>query len=46
MSISLVLINALMQGFPNAVNTPSFPSGLLTPGQAYYHEVQYQFSTK
>ena len=34
------------QGFPNAINTPSFPSMVLRPGQAYRHVVQYKFTTK
>lgn len=31
------------QGFPNSVNTPSFPSVVVRPGETYRHEVLYQF---
>lgn len=34
------------QGFPNAVNENAFPSIILSPGEKYYHEVDYQFSTE
>ena len=32
------------QGFPNAVNTPSFPSTVLAPDGAYRHRTTYRFS--
>ncbi|KAL4447516.1 hypothetical protein ABPG75_004735 [Micractinium tetrahymenae] len=31
------------QGFPNAINTPSFPTVVLRPGEEYRHTVIYQF---
>lgn len=32
------------QGFPNAVNTPTFPSVILRPKETYNHKVVYSFS--
>lgn len=29
---------------PNAINTPSFPSVLLRPGEAYQHHAEWHFS--
>ncbi|PRW60803.1 Squalene synthase isoform A [Chlorella sorokiniana] len=34
------------QGFPNAINTPNFPSVVLRPGEEYRHTVVYQFFTE
>jgi aldose 1-epimerase len=34
------------QIFPNAVNTPSFPTMILQPGQTYRHVCVYAFSTE
>lgn len=34
------------QGFPNAVNEPSFPSVVFWPGQRYRHNVVFEFSTE
>ena len=31
------------QGFPNAVNTPAFPSTILRPGERYRHSLRYRF---
>lgn len=31
------------QAFPNSINTPSFPSVILLPGDTYSHEVSYTF---
>lgn len=31
------------QGFPNAINTPNFPSVVLRPGEEYRHAVVYHF---
>ncbi|KAL6845746.1 hypothetical protein ACP4OV_024321 [Aristida adscensionis] len=32
------------QGFPDAVNHPSFPSQIVTPGQVYQHDMVFKFS--
>lgn len=32
------------QAFPNAINQPRFPSVVLSPGEAYKHEIVYRFS--
>nr|GMC69140.1 aldose 1-epimerase [Ipomoea batatas] len=32
------------QGFPNAVNTPNFPSIIVLPGHKYQHTMVYEFS--
>nr|GLL21749.1 aldose 1-epimerase-like [Ipomoea trifida]GMC73736.1 aldose 1-epimerase [Ipomoea batatas] len=32
------------QGFPNAVNTPNFPSIIVQPGHKYQHTMVYEFS--
>lgn len=32
------------EGFPDAVNHPSFPSVILTPGNTYCHYTEYKFS--
>lgn len=32
------------QGFPNAINTPAFPSVILEPDSTYRHEIVYRFS--
>lgn len=32
------------QAFPNAINTPGFPSSVLRPGQAFSNRVTYEFS--
>lgn len=32
------------QGFPNAINQPSFPSVVLQPDHTYRHEIVYRFS--
>lgn len=32
------------QGFPNAINTPNFPSVLVKPGEVYKHDVVYKFT--
>jgi len=34
------------QAFPNAVNTPAFPSPVLQPGQRYHHEMVMRFFAK
>ena len=33
-----------MQGFPDAVNRPEFPSVILAPGNTYCHSTEYKFS--
>eukprot|EP00898_Chlorokybus_atmophyticus_P000124 jgi/Chlat1/1111/Chrsp110S01552 len=33
------------QGYPDAVNQPSFPSVLVRPGETYQHDMLYRFST-
>ncbi|KAK2076233.1 hypothetical protein QBZ16_001165 [Prototheca wickerhamii] len=33
------------QGFPDAINQPSFPSIVLRPGEEYVHELVYEFFT-
>lgn len=33
------------QHFPNSVNTPNFPSALLSPGELYSHTMLYKFGT-
>ena len=33
------------QGFPDAINQPSFPSVVVRPGEEYRHVVQYEFFT-
>ena len=32
------------QGFPDAPNQPNFPSVLLSPTEAYHHDIVYKFS--
>ena len=32
------------QGFPDAINQPTFPSVLLQPDSTYEHEIVYRFS--
>ncbi|KAL5721878.1 aldose 1-epimerase [Ranunculus cassubicifolius] len=32
------------QGFPNAINTPNFPSVVVQPGETYKHTMLYEFS--
>jgi aldose 1-epimerase len=32
------------QNFPNAPNTPDFPSAVLRPGERYHHIIVYQFA--
>lgn len=32
------------QGFPNAANTPTFPSVIVRPGETFWNRVSYQFS--
>uniref|UniRef100_J3LE42 Aldose 1-epimerase n=2 Tax=Oryza brachyantha TaxID=4533 RepID=J3LE42_ORYBR len=32
------------QGFPDAVNHPSFPSQIVRPGQVYEHNMVFRFS--
>lgn len=32
------------QGFPDAVNHPSFPSQIVRPGQVYKHDIVFKFS--
>ena len=32
------------QSFPNAINTPAFPSVVLRPGQTYKHTTIWRFS--
>jgi aldose 1-epimerase len=32
------------QGFPDAVNRPSFPSQIVRPGQVYSHDMVFKFS--
>lgn len=34
------------QGFPNAVNTPNFPSVVVQPGETYKHSMLFEFSTE
>ena len=34
------------EGFPNAVNNPSFPSAVLRPGEEYRHKSIYRFSAQ
>ncbi|XP_019158663.1 PREDICTED: aldose 1-epimerase-like [Ipomoea nil] len=34
------------QGFPNAVNTPNFPSVIVQPGEKYQHTMVYEFSVE
>ncbi|XP_074662858.1 galactose mutarotase-like [Tubulanus polymorphus] len=34
------------QNYPNAINTPDFPSCVLRPGETYHHVCVYKFSTK
>lgn len=34
------------QGFPNAVNTPNFPSIIVQPGDKYQHTMVYEFSVE
>ncbi|KAM3246293.1 galactose mutarotase [Capsicum annuum] len=34
------------QGFPNAVNTPNFPSIIVQPGDKYIHNMVYEFSVE
>lgn len=33
------------QAFPDSVNHPNFPSTIVKPGQTYYHQMMYRFST-
>jgi aldose 1-epimerase len=33
------------QGFPNAPNTPNFPTTILRPGDSYHQEIQYRLTT-
>jgi aldose 1-epimerase len=33
------------QGFPNAPNTPNFPTTILRPGESYHQEIQYRLTT-
>ena len=35
-----------MQGFPDSINQPSFPSVVLRPGETYRHEVNFVFKTQ
>ncbi|CAH9075896.1 unnamed protein product [Cuscuta epithymum] len=34
------------QGFPNAINTPNFPSVVVQPGEEYKHTMLYEFSAE
>jgi aldose 1-epimerase len=34
------------QNFPNAPNTPGFPSAVLRPGEHYFHRTVYEFFTR
>lgn len=34
------------QGWPDAINQPSFPSVVIAPGEAYRHVVEYEFYTE
>lgn len=34
------------QGFPNAINTPNFPSIVVQPGDKYIHNMVYEFSVE
>jgi aldose 1-epimerase len=34
------------QGFPNAPNTPNFPTTVVRPGEAYHHEIVYRLTTE
>ena len=33
-----------MQGFPNAINQPAFPTVVLRPDEKYRHETHYAFT--
>ena len=35
-----------LQGFPDSINQPSFPSVVLRPGETYRHEVNFVFKTQ
>ena len=33
----------LLQGFPDAINQPKFPTTVIEPGQLYHHAIDYVF---
>jgi aldose 1-epimerase len=33
------------QNYPNAINTPNFPSAVLNPGKVYNHSTIFKFTT-
>ena len=36
----------MLQGFPDSINQPDFPSTVVEPGQQYRHEINYVFKVQ
>lgn len=40
------MVRRRLQGFPDSINQPSFPSVVLRPEETYRHEVNFVFKTQ